>query len=163
MEFQEEDGASLIVSEAQVVTRASVVAAERLGLSTGNLAAILDVPEDTVSRMERLEHLARKGTPAFQRTLLLIRLFRSVNVVAAGDESWSARGSTTPMPRWAAFPPKRSSLRMDWPTSLPASRAVIFWPRQSAAMFARRPDHPIDASVSRSSAIPSPSSVSSSP
>lgn len=87
MEFQEGDGAPLIVPEAQVITRAG----HRRGGGTawpeyGNLAAILDVPEDTVSRMERLEHLARKGTPAFQRALLLIRLFRSVNAVAAGDE-----------------------------------------------------------------------------
>jgi hypothetical protein len=86
MEFHEKDGAPLIVSEAQVITKATLEAAERLGLSTGDLATVLDVPEDTVSRMERLEHLVRKGTPSFQRALLLIRLFRSVNAVANGDE-----------------------------------------------------------------------------
>lgn len=60
MQFQEEGGAPLIVSEAQVITRVTAVAAERLGLSAGNLAAALDVPEGTVSRMEQLERLVRK-------------------------------------------------------------------------------------------------------
>ena len=40
MEFHEKDGAPLIVSEAQVITKATLEAAERLGLSTGDLATV---------------------------------------------------------------------------------------------------------------------------
>ncbi|CAD7028206.1 hypothetical protein REJC140_02597 [Pseudorhizobium endolithicum] len=85
METAEKGPESLVMSEAQVVTGATVAAAERLGLTAGDLASVIGVCEDTVLRMGRLEHLLRKGTPPFEQALLLIRLFRALNAVTHAD------------------------------------------------------------------------------
>ncbi len=77
----------LVVSKAQVVTKATVAAAERLGLNARSLAAVLGVSEASVSRMKRLDHLLEKGTKPFELALLLIRLFRSLDAIAGGDET----------------------------------------------------------------------------
>ncbi|CAD7045331.1 MULTISPECIES: MbcA/ParS/Xre antitoxin family protein [Pseudorhizobium] len=74
------------ISEAQVVTKATVVAAERLGLNARSLASVLGVSEASVSRMKRLDHLLEKGTKPFELALLLIRLFRSLDAITGGDE-----------------------------------------------------------------------------
>ena len=47
----------LVISEAQVVTKATVAAADRLGLSARTLAGIVGVSEASVSRMKRAETL----------------------------------------------------------------------------------------------------------
>lgn len=75
-----------LVSEGQVVTKATVAAAERLGLSARGLAAVIGVSEASVSRMKRLEHHLEKGTKPFELALLLIRLFRSLDAITGGDE-----------------------------------------------------------------------------
>ena len=75
------------ISEAQVVTKATVVAAERLGLNARSLASVLGVSEASVSRMKRLDHLLEKGTKPFELALLLIRLFRSLDAITGGDEA----------------------------------------------------------------------------
>ena len=74
------------ISEAQVVTKATVVAAERLGLNARSLASVLGVSEASVSRMKRLDHLLEKGTKPFELAFLLIRLFRSLDAITGGDE-----------------------------------------------------------------------------
>ncbi|AYD00094.1 MbcA/ParS/Xre antitoxin family protein [Neorhizobium sp. NCHU2750] len=76
----------LVISEAQVVTKATVAAADRLGLSARALAGIVGVSEASVSRMKRLDHLLEKGTKPFELALLLIRLFRSLDAITGGDE-----------------------------------------------------------------------------
>lgn len=76
----------LVISEAQVVTKATVAAAERLGLSARTLAGVVGVSEASVSRMKRLDHLLEKGTKPFELALLLIRLFRSLDAITGGDE-----------------------------------------------------------------------------
>ncbi|MBB4348307.1 MULTISPECIES: MbcA/ParS/Xre antitoxin family protein [Rhizobiaceae] len=76
----------LVISEAQVVTKATVAAADRLGLSARTLAGIVGVSEASVSRMKRLDHLLEKGTKPFELALLLIRLFRSLDAITGGDE-----------------------------------------------------------------------------
>ncbi|WP_246091673.1 MbcA/ParS/Xre antitoxin family protein [Aliirhizobium smilacinae] len=76
----------LVISEAQVVTKATVVAADRLGLSTRTLADIVGVSEESVSRMKRLDHLLEKGTKPFELALLLLRLFRALDAITGGNE-----------------------------------------------------------------------------
>lgn len=76
----------LVISEAQVVTKATVAAADRLGLSARTLAGVVGVSEASVSRMKRLDHLLEKGTKPFELALLLIRLFRSLDAITGGDE-----------------------------------------------------------------------------
>lgn len=77
----------LVVSEGQVVTKATVTAAERLGLNARALAGVIGVSEASVSRMKRLDHLLEKGTKPFELALLLIRLFRSLDAISGGDET----------------------------------------------------------------------------
>jgi hypothetical protein len=77
----------IIISEGQVVTKATVTAAERLGLNARTLAGVLGVSEASVSRMKRLDHLLEKGSKPFELALLLIRLFRSLDAIAGGDET----------------------------------------------------------------------------
>ena len=74
------------ISEAQVVTKATVAAAERLGISARTLAAVIGVSEASVSRMKRLDHLLEKRTKPFELALLLIRLFRSLDAITGGDD-----------------------------------------------------------------------------
>ncbi len=76
----------LVISEAQVVTKATIAAAERLGLNARALAGVVGVSEASVSRMKRLEHLLERGTKPFELALLLIRLFRSLDAITGGDE-----------------------------------------------------------------------------
>ena len=87
MKILRKDDAPLLISEAQVVTKAAVTASDRLGLSARSLAAIVGVSEATVSRMKRLDHLLEKGTKPFELALLLIRLFRSLDAITGGDEA----------------------------------------------------------------------------
>jgi len=72
--------------EAEVVTKATVSAAERLGLSARMLASVIGVSEASVSRMKRRDFLLDRGTKPFELSLLLIRLFRSLDAITGGDE-----------------------------------------------------------------------------
>ena len=86
MKLLQKERSAGLVSEGQVVTKATVAAAERLGLSARGLAAVIGVSEASVSRMKRLEHHLEKGTKPFELALLLIRLFRSLDAITGGDE-----------------------------------------------------------------------------
>lgn len=74
-----------VVSEAQIMTQAAVIAAHRLGLDTATFAATIGVSETHAIEMTRLGELLRKGTGPCDRALLLIRLFRALRVT--GDEA----------------------------------------------------------------------------
>jgi len=74
-------------SEATVVTKAVVNAADRLGLSARTLAAVLGVSEASVSRMKRLDFKLERGSKPFELALLFIRVFRSLDAIAGGDEA----------------------------------------------------------------------------
>jgi len=75
------------LSERAVVTKAVVNAAERLGLSARALASVLGVSEASVSRMKRLDFTLERGTKPFELALLFIRVFRSLDAIAGGDEA----------------------------------------------------------------------------
>ncbi len=98
MNLLQKEPLSSVAPEAQVVTKAAVAAAERLGLSARGLAAVIGVSEASVSRMKRLDHHLEKGTKPFELALLLIRLFRSLDAVTGGDEgvakSWMRNPNT---------------------------------------------------------------------
>ena len=73
-----------------VVTRATLSAASRLGLSNKALARILGLSEATVSRMGSGTYLLKPGDKPFDLALLFVRLFRSLDAITGGDEA-SAR------------------------------------------------------------------------
>jgi len=73
-------------SEEAVVTRATLRAAARFGLSNKVLARVLGLSEATVSRMGSGSYLLRPGDKSFDLALLFVRLFRSLDAIAGGDE-----------------------------------------------------------------------------
>ncbi len=74
-------------SEAAVMTKATVNAAERLGISARTLSAVLGLSEATVSRMKRQDYLLERGSKSFELAILLVRLFRSLDAIVGGDEA----------------------------------------------------------------------------
>ena len=69
-----------------VLTRATLNAASRLGLSGRELAQALGVSEPTVSRMRKGTYVLEDGTKPFELGALIVRLFRSLDAIAGGDE-----------------------------------------------------------------------------
>jgi hypothetical protein len=74
-------------SEAAVVTKAAVNAADRLGISARTLSGVLGLSEATVSRMKRQDYVLERGSKSFELAILLIRLFRSLDAIVGGDEA----------------------------------------------------------------------------
>ena len=74
------------VSEEAVVTRAVLRAAGRLSLSHKSVARILGLSEASVSRMGGGAYLLKPGDKSFDLALLFLRLFRSLDAIAGGDE-----------------------------------------------------------------------------
>jgi hypothetical protein len=74
-------------TEAAVVSKAAVRAAERLGMNGKTLGAILGLSEASVSRLKRSELLLFPGDKSFELALLFIRLFRSLDAITNGDEA----------------------------------------------------------------------------
>lgn len=79
-----------------VVTRAVLRAAERLGVTARILATIIGVSEATVSRMKRGEFGLEPGTKPFELAVLFVRLFRSLDAIAGGDENVAASWLANP-------------------------------------------------------------------
>ncbi|KAA3514633.1 MbcA/ParS/Xre antitoxin family protein [Agrobacterium rosae] len=73
--------------QGRVVTKAVVSAAERLGLNAARIADILGVSAPTVSRMKKLDFILEPGSKAFELSVLLIRVFRSLDAIVGGDEA----------------------------------------------------------------------------
>jgi len=70
-----------------LVTKAVMRAAHRLGLSNRSVAHIIGVSRPTVSRMAHGTFTLRPGDKPFELAVLLIRLFRSLDAIAGGDET----------------------------------------------------------------------------
>ena len=75
------------VSETAVATKAVLRAAARLGLPNKTLAKIIGVSEATVSRMGAGSYLLARGDKPFELALLFVRVFRSLDAIAGGDEA----------------------------------------------------------------------------
>ena len=85
-------------SEAQVVTKAAVRAADLLGLSNRVLASVLGISEATVSRMKRGGYVLQSGQKPFELAVLFVRLYRSLDAIVGGDDavarSWLQNDNT---------------------------------------------------------------------
>ena len=71
---------------AAVVTKAALRAATRLGLSARAFAAVVGLSEATVSRMRAGDYTLRPGEKSFELALLFVRLYRSLDAIAGGDD-----------------------------------------------------------------------------
>jgi hypothetical protein len=73
-------------SEEAALTKATVRAAQKLGLSNRALANVLGLSEATISRMTRNAFVLARGEKAFELGVLFVRLFRSLDAIVGGDE-----------------------------------------------------------------------------
>jgi len=69
-----------------VLSVAVTRAAERLGLTGGELAQVTGLSNASVSRLRKGDFLLREGSKPFELGVLLVRLFRSLDAIAGGDE-----------------------------------------------------------------------------
>ncbi len=76
--------------ESGVITRATLRAADRLGLRNNVLAKIVGVSEPTVSRMRKGEYVFERGQKSFELAILFVRLYRSLDAVVGGDDKIAA-------------------------------------------------------------------------
>lgn len=72
-----------------VLTKATVRAADRLGLSQKALGQVLGLSESVISRMRSGGYVLERGK-AFELAVLFVRLYRSLDAIVSGDEK-SAR------------------------------------------------------------------------
>lgn len=75
---------------AAVVTRAALRAANRLGVTSKALAKTIGVSEPTLSRMKKGDYVLETGQKPYELALLFVRLFRSLDAIADGDEAVAA-------------------------------------------------------------------------
>lgn len=70
-----------------VLTKATLSAAKYLGLTQATLAKVVAISPASVSRMSKGNHLLTPDRPAeWQLAALLVRLFRGLDAIVAGDE-----------------------------------------------------------------------------
>lgn len=71
---------------AVVLTKATLRAAEQLGLTNAELAAVIGVSEPTVSRLKTSGRSISPESKEGELALMLIRLFRSLDPLIGGDD-----------------------------------------------------------------------------
>ncbi|GAA3982446.1 MbcA/ParS/Xre antitoxin family protein [Comamonas faecalis] len=74
-----------------VLTKATLSAAERLGLSPADLGAALGVSEATVSRLKTSARPIDPQTKEGELALMLVRVFRSLDPLVGGDPAQCQR------------------------------------------------------------------------
>lgn len=79
--------ASSTADAARVLTKATLRAAELLGLNQAALARVLGLSPATVSRMDRGGYLLEPGTKQFELAALLVRLYRSLDALVGNSEA----------------------------------------------------------------------------
>jgi hypothetical protein len=73
--------------ERAAVTKATVRAARKLGLRNRLLSAVIGLSESTISRMTGGEYHLERDDKAFELSVLLLRLYRSLDAIVGGDEA----------------------------------------------------------------------------
>jgi uncharacterized protein (DUF2384 family) len=74
-------------SEAAVLTKAALRAAEQLGMTNKALATVIGVSEATVSRMRSGDYTLQRGQKSFELAILFVRFYRSLDAIVGGDEA----------------------------------------------------------------------------
>jgi Antitoxin Xre/MbcA/ParS C-terminal toxin-binding domain/Antitoxin Xre-like helix-turn-helix domain len=85
-------------AQASVLTKATLRAATRLGLTNKLLAMVLGVSQATVSRMRGGDYTLQHGQKSFELAVLFVRLYRSLDAIVGGDDvvagSWLKNRNT---------------------------------------------------------------------
>jgi Antitoxin Xre-like helix-turn-helix domain/Antitoxin Xre/MbcA/ParS C-terminal toxin-binding domain len=84
--------------QAAVLTKATLRAAAKLGLTNKLLAIVIGVSEATISRMSSGGYTLQRGHKPFELAVLFVRLYRSLDAVVGGDDvvagSWLKNRNT---------------------------------------------------------------------
>ena len=72
---------------AAILTKATLEAATRLGLTNKLLATVIGVSEATVSRMRSGVYRLQRGQKSFELAVLFVRLYRSLDAIVGGDDA----------------------------------------------------------------------------
>ena len=72
---------------AVVLTKATLRAASRLGVTSKSLATVIGVSEATVSRMHRGAYTLQPGQKSFELATMFVRLYRSLDAIVGGDDA----------------------------------------------------------------------------
>jgi Antitoxin Xre/MbcA/ParS C-terminal toxin-binding domain/Antitoxin Xre-like helix-turn-helix domain len=75
------------ISDAALVSRAAIRAADRLNLSSRVLARTIGVSDASISRMRKGDYHLEKNQKPFELAVLFLRLYRSLDAVVGGDEA----------------------------------------------------------------------------
>ncbi len=73
--------------QAAVLTKATLAAASKLGLTNKALASVIGVSEATVSRMRGGDYTLQLGQKPFELAVLFVRLYRSLDAIVGGDDA----------------------------------------------------------------------------
>ena len=79
-------GPDKVAVESVALTKATLRAAEKLGLKNRILASIIGVSEPTVSRMSKGAYFLQPDEKSFELSALFVRLYRSLDAIVGGDE-----------------------------------------------------------------------------
>jgi hypothetical protein len=74
-------------SDADLVAKATIRAADRLGITNKLLARIIGLSEASISRMKKGEYPLESGQKPYELAILFIRLYRSLDGVVGGDDA----------------------------------------------------------------------------
>ncbi|SFI13708.1 MbcA/ParS/Xre antitoxin family protein [Albimonas pacifica] len=80
------DAASTAPDPGAVLARAALRAAGRLGVTHDQLARVIGVSPSTVSRLKSGAARLERDQKSFELAALFVRLFRSLDAIAGGDE-----------------------------------------------------------------------------
>jgi transcriptional regulator with XRE-family HTH domain len=85
-------------SDSALITKAVIRAADKLGVNSKALAAVIGVSEATISRMKNGKHALEAGGKPFELAVLLVRLYRSLDALIGGDDiaasAWLSNANT---------------------------------------------------------------------
>jgi hypothetical protein len=73
--------------QAAVLTKATLRAAAKLGLTNKLLATVIGVSEATISRMRSGGYTLQRGQKPFELAVLFVRLYRSLDAIVGGDDA----------------------------------------------------------------------------
>jgi hypothetical protein len=75
------------VTDAAVMTKAVLRAAERLGVPNKVLARVIGLSEASVSRMGSGAYLLTPGDKPFELAVLFVRLYRALDAIVEGEDA----------------------------------------------------------------------------
>ena len=73
------------------VSKAMLRAAELLDMSARDLSAVIGLSEATLSRLKKGQSLSSLSGKPYELALLFVRLYRSLDAIAGGDDAVSRR------------------------------------------------------------------------